>query len=137
MTGRVRLVGTLLALLSASSFGVLPVLTKIVYADGVGSLGVLAVRFPVASAVLLLLGRLRRETWRPAVVVRRLLLLGGAGYAVEAACSRRCSGSAPVSPRCCCTSTPRWSSCCRRCCCASDRARSPCCAWPSRRSGPR
>ncbi len=86
MRSSARLVGTGLALLSAASFGVMPVLTKIVYADGAGPVGVLAVRFPVAAAVLLALGRLRRETWPRDAALRRLLLLGGVGYAVEAAC---------------------------------------------------
>ena len=85
MTGRVRLVGTALALLSAASFGVMPALTKVVYADGVGPLGVLSVRFTLAGLVLLALGRLRREAWPGRPLLTRLLLLGAVGYAVEAA----------------------------------------------------
>ncbi len=84
MTGRVRLAGTALALLSAASFGVMPALTKVVYADGAGPLGVLSVRFSLAGLVLLALGRLRREAWPGRALLTRLLLLGAVGYAVEA-----------------------------------------------------
>jgi len=47
-----RLQGILLALTSAASFGVMPVLTKVVYDDGAGVAGVLSVRFTLAAVLL-------------------------------------------------------------------------------------
>lgn len=84
--GRDRLVGTALALLSAVSFGVMPVLTKVVYDDGVATLGVLSVRFTLAAVVLLLLARLRGEALPRGRALGGLVLLGGVGYVVESAC---------------------------------------------------
>lgn len=81
-----RATGLLLAVLSASAFGIMPVLTRTVYDDGVGVPGVLSVRFTLAAAVLLALGRLRREAWPPRRDVRGLALLGGLGYATQAGC---------------------------------------------------
>lgn len=83
---RNRLVGTALALLSATSFGVMPVLTKVVYRDGVGTLGVLSIRFSLAALVLFVLARARGEALPRGRGLLGLVLLGGVGYAVEAAC---------------------------------------------------
>lgn len=81
---RTRLTGVALALLSASAFGVMPVLTKTVYDDGVGPVGVLSVRFTVAAVALLVLARLRREALPRGRALVALLLLGGVGYVAEA-----------------------------------------------------
>ncbi len=83
---RDRPVGIAFALLSATCFGVMPVLTKVVYRDGVGPVGVLALRFTVAAALLLTLARVRGERLPTGRVRTRLLLLGGVGYATQAAC---------------------------------------------------
>ena len=81
-----RTTGVLLALLSAASFGVMPVLTKVVYDDGPGPLGVLSVRFTLAALVLLALARARGEQLPAGRQMRSLLLLGGVGYVVESLC---------------------------------------------------
>ena len=81
-----RTVGALLALTSASCFGVMPVLTKVVYDDGVGPVGVLSVRFSAAAVLLLLLARLRGEAMPRGRQLGALALLGGVGYVVESAC---------------------------------------------------
>jgi drug/metabolite transporter (DMT)-like permease len=81
-----RLTGALLALLSAASFGVMPVLTKVVYDDGAGLAGVLSVRFSLAAGLLLLLARSRRERLPRGRQLVALLLLGGVGYVVESLC---------------------------------------------------
>lgn len=81
-----RLTGTLLALTSATCFGVMPVLTKVVYADGAGPLGVLSVRFTLAALVLLGLARARGERLPRGRQLRTLLLLGGVGYVIESLC---------------------------------------------------
>jgi drug/metabolite transporter (DMT)-like permease len=81
-----RLRGAALALTSAASFGVMPVLTKVVYDDGAGIAGVLSVRFSLAAVLLLLLARWRGEALPKG---RRLLvffLLGAVGYVVESLC---------------------------------------------------
>lgn len=83
---RTRLVGVALALLSAASFGVMPVLTKVVYDDGAGFAGVLSVRFTLAALVLLVLARLRGEVLPRGRTLLALLALGGLGYALQALC---------------------------------------------------
>ena len=81
-----RSVGALLALTSASCFGVMPVLTKVVYDDGAGPVGVLSVRFTLAAVLLLLLARWRGEAMPHGRQLGALALLGGVGYVVESAC---------------------------------------------------
>jgi drug/metabolite transporter (DMT)-like permease len=81
-----RTAGALLALTSASCFGVMPVLTKVVYDDGAGPVGVLSVRFTAAAVLLLLIARLRGEALPRGRQLRVLALLGGVGYVVESAC---------------------------------------------------
>jgi drug/metabolite transporter (DMT)-like permease len=81
-----RTTGVLLALTSASGFGVMPVLTKVVYDDGAGPFGVLSVRFTAAAVLLLLLARLRGEAMPRGRQLRDLALLGGVGYVVESLC---------------------------------------------------
>ena len=83
---RTRLRGVALALLSAASFGLMPVLTKGVYDDGADPVGVLAVRFALAGAVLLLLAALRGEALPRGRPLLGLVLLGGVGYAVQSLC---------------------------------------------------
>lgn len=77
--------GPVACLLSAIGFGVMAVFAKLAYDQGVGVEGLLLVRFALAGAVLLvaaaLSGRLRRLPGRTVVTG---LLMGGAGYAVQA-----------------------------------------------------
>jgi drug/metabolite transporter (DMT)-like permease len=81
-----RTTGVLLAVTSATGFGVMPVLTKVVYDDGAGPFGVLSVRFSVAALLLLGLARLRGEQLPRGRQLRDLALLGGVGYVVESLC---------------------------------------------------
>jgi drug/metabolite transporter (DMT)-like permease len=81
-----RVSGTLLALTSATAFGVMPVLTKLVYEDGADLVGVLAVRFTVAGLVLLALARLRGERLPGRRGLLALALLGGVGYVSQSLC---------------------------------------------------
>lgn len=81
-----RLAGTALALLSATSFGVMPVLTKVVYEDGADPVGVLAVRFTLAGAVLLGLARLAGQPLPRGRRLGLLAALGAGGYAVQSLC---------------------------------------------------
>ncbi|MDT7547155.1 MAG: hypothetical protein QOE99_3265 [Actinomycetota bacterium] len=81
-----RAAGVALAMTSAASFGVMPVLTKVVYDDGAGPIGVLSIRFSVAALLLLGLARLRGEQLPRGRQLRDLALLGGVGYVVESLC---------------------------------------------------
>ncbi len=81
-----RRLGVLLALLSAASFGVMPVLTKVVYDDGADTFGVLSVRFTLASVALLALALWRREPFARGRTLLGLVLLGGIGYTIESLC---------------------------------------------------
>ena len=83
---RRRLLGVGLALTSAASFGVMPVLAKVVYDDGADPIGVLAVRFGLAAVVLLALARLRRERLPRGRPLGVLLALGGVGYVGMSLC---------------------------------------------------
>ena len=80
------MLGIALALTSAASFGVMPVLTKVVYDDGAEPVGVLAVRFAVAAVVLQVLARARREPRPPGRTLAVLVGLGGIGYVGQALC---------------------------------------------------
>ena len=81
-----RTLGVLLALASATGFGVMPVLTKVVYDDGAGPIGVLSVRFTLAAVLLYGLARLRGEVMPRGRQLVVLALLGGVGYVVESLC---------------------------------------------------
>ena len=84
--GSRRALGVALALTSATCFGVMPILTKIVYDDGAGTIGVLSVRFTIAAVLLLGLARFRGEPLPSGRTLGQLLLLGGVGYVVESLC---------------------------------------------------
>lgn len=83
---RRRALGVGLALASAASFGVMPVLTKVVYDDGADPIGVLAVRFALAAALLLALAAARREAFPRGRTLGTLLALGGIGYVGMSLC---------------------------------------------------
>ena len=80
------MLGIALALTSAASFGVMPVLTKVVYDDGADPVGVLAVRFALAAVILQVLARARREPRPPGRTLALLVGLGGIGYVGQALC---------------------------------------------------
>jgi drug/metabolite transporter (DMT)-like permease len=81
-----RLLGVVLALTSATAFGVMPVLTKVVYEDGTEPVGLLALRFWLAALLLLSLARLRGEALPRGSRLIALLLLGGVGYVAQSLC---------------------------------------------------
>lgn len=83
---RRRTLGIGLALTSAASFGVMPVLTKVVYEDGAEPVGVLAVRFALAAAVLLVLARVRHEPLPRGRPLWILVMLGALGYVGMSLC---------------------------------------------------
>ena len=83
---RRRLTGVALALVSAAGFGVMPVLGKVAYDDGAEPLGILAVRFTIAAAALLVLARLLGQPLPRDRRLGALALLGGVGYVGQALC---------------------------------------------------
>ena len=83
---RRRLTGVALALTSAAGFGVMPVLGKVAYDDGAEPIGVLAVRFALAAAALLVLARLLGQPLPRDRRLGALVLLGGVGYVGQALC---------------------------------------------------
>ena len=83
---RRRLLGVVLALISAASFGVMPVLAKVVYEDGAEPIAVLAVRFALAAALLLAITRVRRERLPRGRTLALVLGLGGIGYVGMSLC---------------------------------------------------
>lgn len=83
---RRRTTGIGLALLSATGFGVMPVLTKVVYADGAQPVALLAVRFALAAVVLLAIARATRQALPRGRDLAALALLGGVAYVSQALC---------------------------------------------------
>lgn len=75
------LLGIGLIALSAVSFGIMPVVTKLVYDDGASAIGLLSVRFPVAGVVLLALARWRGQALPRGRTLVALCGLGAVGYA--------------------------------------------------------
>jgi drug/metabolite transporter (DMT)-like permease len=75
-----------LALTSAAGFGVMPVLGKVAYDDGAEPIGVLAVRFALAAAALLVLARVLGQPLPRDRRLGALVLLGGVGYVGQALC---------------------------------------------------
>jgi drug/metabolite transporter (DMT)-like permease len=71
---------------SATSFGVMPVLAKVVYADGADPIGVLSVRFSLAAVLLLLLARFRGQPLPRGRPLVALVLLGGVVYVTQSLC---------------------------------------------------
>ena len=81
-----RLAGVGFALLSAASFGVMPVLGKLAYDDGADPVGLLAARFTVAGFALLGLALARGEALPRGRTLAALCLLGGVGYVTQSLC---------------------------------------------------
>ena len=86
MDDRSRLIGVGLALVSAASFGVMPVLAKVAYDDGAEPIGVLSVRFALAAVLLLGLARLRGEALPRGSTAATLVGLGAVGYVGMSLC---------------------------------------------------
>ena len=80
---RRRLTGIALALTSATGFGVMPVLGKVAYDDGAEPVAVLAVRFALAAAALLVLARVAGQPLPRDRRLAALALLGGIGYVAQ------------------------------------------------------
>lgn len=67
-------------MLSAVLFGAMPILARFAYADGVEPIALLAARFSLAGAVMVVLLRVRGERWPGGGVLLTLVALGAVGY---------------------------------------------------------
>lgn len=79
-----RAAGTVLVLAAAACFASVGVLAKTALDAGASPVGMLAVRFPVAAAVLLAIAMVRREPLPRGRDLRSLLALGVFGFGVQA-----------------------------------------------------
>lgn len=75
--------GICLILISALSFGMLPIFTRFAYLDGATPATVLFLRFSSASALMLILMMMQRKRLPRGRLLLSLFLLGGIGYVGE------------------------------------------------------
>ncbi len=83
---RIDLLGVLLMLVSAVSFGALGILVTIAVSDGADNLGLLLIRFWLAGIVLLVIHRALRRAWPPRQRWGGLVAMGAVGYTLQALC---------------------------------------------------
>lgn len=81
-----RLLGILLVVVSAASFGAMPIFARLAYASGAGLITVLFLRFTIASAIMLALMLVRRAAFPRGRVLLGLLALGAVGYVGQSLC---------------------------------------------------
>ncbi len=81
-----RTAGMLLVALSAASFGAMPIFARFAYADGVSPVTLLAFRFTLASAAMLVLQRVRRRPMPRGARLVGLVLMGAVGYVGQSLC---------------------------------------------------
>jgi len=86
MTRWYRLAGMALVVLSAVSFGALPILARVAYRAGADPQTVLLVRFVLAAAVLVAAMARRGVAWPRGRTLVGLLLLGAVGNVGQAFC---------------------------------------------------
>jgi drug/metabolite transporter (DMT)-like permease len=76
-------VGVLLVVLSAASFGTTAIFARLAYRSGGEPIAVLFWRFALAGTVLAVLMRVRRTPWPRGRTLAGLVALGGLGYVVQ------------------------------------------------------
>jgi drug/metabolite transporter (DMT)-like permease len=76
-----RGLGLLLIVISAVSFGVMPILARVTYAAGADPITVLLLRFGLAAAVMLAIMRARKPPFPRGRTLLSLFLMGAVGYA--------------------------------------------------------
>jgi len=81
-----RIFGILLIVISASSFGTLPILTLYAYAAGMDALTILFFRFTLASVLMVGLLIARREPLPRGILLFRPIGMGAVGYVGQAFC---------------------------------------------------
>ena len=80
MNRRDTLTGTLLVVISAISFGALPLFAHFAYHDGVTPVSLLFLRFTIAGVLMVLLAVARRERFPTGRMLLGFALMGGIGY---------------------------------------------------------
>ncbi len=75
-----RLIGAVLILISAASFGTLAILGRYAYADGLDTVTILALRFTIAAVLMAGLLAMRHEPWPRGSTLLRLIGMGALGY---------------------------------------------------------
>ena len=76
----------LLVAVSAASFGAMPIFARYAYADGVSTVTLLAFRFVLASAIMVLILRVRGRTLPRGPRLVGLVLMGAVGYVGQSLC---------------------------------------------------
>jgi drug/metabolite transporter (DMT)-like permease len=83
--GRARhAIGVACIVASAAAFGAMAILARIVYAAGVDTATLLALRFAIAAVAMLAIALWRRTPLPSATILAALVLLGAAGYGGQA-----------------------------------------------------
>jgi len=75
-----KLIGILLIIISAASFGTLAIFGRILYADGMDTFTVLFLRFTTAALLMIVLLAIRRESLPRGKVLLQLIGMGALGY---------------------------------------------------------
>ena len=75
-----RLIGALLIIVSAASFGTLAIFGRYAYADGLDTFTILALRFTLGAGLMAGLLAVRRERWPRGSTLVRLIGMGALGY---------------------------------------------------------
>ncbi len=81
-----RLVGILLILISAASFGAMAIFARLAYASGAAPITVLFLRFAIASPIMLALMLVRRHRFPRGPVLLGLVAMGAIGYVGQSLC---------------------------------------------------
>src|SRR5260370_7934181 len=79
-TGKQRLIGVLLIIISAASFGTLPIFTRLAYRAGAEPVTLLALRFALASIVMVAIIAARKIPFPRGRTLLGLVLMGAIGY---------------------------------------------------------
>src|SRR5215471_3155747 len=78
-----RRLGLVLIIISAASFGVMPIFARLAYNAGAEPITVLFLRFTIAAVVMNLIMVLRRKVYPRGLVLMELILLGAIAYVGE------------------------------------------------------
>ncbi len=81
-----RLIGALLIIVSAASFGTLAIFGRYAYADGLDTFTILALRFTLGAVLMAGLLAVRRERWPRGSTLWRLIGMGALGYVGQSFC---------------------------------------------------
>src|SRR5258708_12084312 len=79
-TGMQRRIGVLLIIISAASFGTLPIFTRLAYRAGAEPVTLLALRFALASIVMVAIIAARKIPFPRGRTLLGLFLMGAIGY---------------------------------------------------------